>query len=189
MLQEKLINKEIRSIKIGPSKVFVSFVGVVDAEPIEGQEESQVIDTVYTVKSKHKPHKDLVNSLKKLLPHALKVGEFNLSDKNPAQHYTITQLDIAGDLYMDQSRVTMIIGHEVERTGKIISIDVGQVTLSEESDYKEWESLKKLIEKVVEEAWEYFGGKHEGDQLKLAFDFSVRESMEEEPAQLSIAKN
>lgn len=184
-MDENSIERRIKTITIKPdlSKVVITFVNLVDAEPREGEEESTVIDTTYTARSKHRPHQDFVNAMKKLLPHALASGEINLADKTPAKNYSVNSISIDGDILMDQARVTMTILHTVERTGKVMQLGpVPQVTLSDESDYKEWQALQKLVNKVIDEAWKYLKDKHEGDRIQLAFSFPdpKQEEAEEE---------
>lgn len=168
------IDRQIRSIKLKAdlSKVTISFVDVVDAESTEGEEDSTVIDTKYTAKSKHKPHKDFVASMRKLLKHALASCEIEIDN---LKNYSVLGLNITGDLFMNQSRVVMILAKRVERTEDVIEWSSPQITLSDESKYQEWKDLQKLVKLVFDEVWLYLQGKHDGDNLQLAFTFDIPE--------------
>jgi hypothetical protein len=185
-------HRRITRIQVKPdlSRVFIAFVEVVDGEPLDGEEESQIIDTAYSAKSKHRPHNDLVSALKKLTAHALKAAEIELADKNH-RNYTVIKVQIDGDIALNKSRVILTIGHRVERTDKVIPIEVPQITLSEESDYEDWKAVKKLVEALSEEAWGYLGGKHDGDDIQLAFAFADGNGDEDQTPlaeQLTISK-
>jgi hypothetical protein len=171
MSNNSTIDRQIQTIKFKPdsSLITIGFVEVKDV-PV-GNHESEPVSTHYMFKSKHRPHKDFELALRKLVDHGLKIWE--IEDDN-TEDYAIIGLKIAGDFYMNQSRVQLIIAKKVNRTGKIAIFPPSpQTTLSDESDYESWGDLKKLIEVVMKEAWLYIGGKHLIDDVQLSFSFDA----------------
>ncbi len=169
--------QNLREITISrKGKVRVKFVELV-AVPIpdpndpngEGdEEEKQDVKAIeYTVTSQHEPHDDLLKALKKLRKHALEICEIEVDGKHLNQ-YTVVGVKIQGDIVLRQSRVIMVIGKEVKRTGKQVLIVTPQTTMYGESEYEKAEEMSKLIEDVVSEVWLYIGGKYADDgQLPL----------------------
>lgn len=163
------IDRQIRGIAITQKgKVKIKFVELVTQELQEGEEENTVIDNMYMITSKHKPHKDLLDAMKKLRKHALAIIDLTVDSKD-LPRYSVTSVDIAGDLVMKQSRVTITLGLENKRTGKIIPIGGSQTTMYGDSDYADAPAMSKLIEELVEQIWLYLTGKYEQEQQLALF--------------------
>ena len=115
----------------------------------------------------NKPHKDLTQSLKALLPFALEIAEMEVGSKK-LKDYTVSGMKISGDVFLQKSRVILIMSKLVRRTGKVVTIVTPQVTMYGESEYENAEKMTKQIERVITESWAYIGGKYqEPDQLPL----------------------
>lgn len=156
------IDRQMKSLEVTEDlQVKVTFQEIVTLPPHDHPEnESTIIDNEYKVKSRYAPHADLMNALKKLKKFALDINEMEVSDKTKGD-YKVSQVKIAGDVLLKQSRVTMTISKLVPRTGKVIDIPVGQTTMYGESDYHDAEKMSVIIEELIEEVWLYLGGKYE----------------------------
>ncbi len=162
------IDRQLRKIEITEDlQVKVTFVEILTVPPDHPENESTIIDNEYKVKSKHLPHTDLLGVMKKLKSHALDIVEIEVDSKKKGD-YQVSTVKIAGDVLLKQSRVSMVISKKVNRTGKIVPIAVPQTTMYGESTYPEAEKMSVIIEELIEEVWQYLGGKYEQDgQLPL----------------------
>lgn len=162
-------DKQIRKIEISDdlTSVRVEFARVSAQEPPEGMEESIVLVDEYKVSSDRKPHQDLINAMKVLRKSALDVCEMKVVDKNIGD-FNVTSIKISGDMLLKQSRVELTVSKLVPRTGKYVKWKTPQVTMYGNSEYDKADELTALIEKAVNEALAYLGGKYEHDnQLPL----------------------
>lgn len=159
--------RALRSIVIDEKlNVKIKFVEDIIRENVDDGE-SLAIENEYQVKAKYKPHKDLTNSLRALLPFALEIAEMEVNAKR-LKDYTVSGLKLSGDVMLQKARVVLIMSKLVRRTAKIVTIVTPQVTMYGESEYDNMEKMTKQIEKVIKEAWEYIEGKYqEPDQLPL----------------------
>lgn len=159
------IDRQIRGVQILPSgKVVVVFVELVTQEPKDGEDESSIIENEYKLTSKYKPHKDLLDALKKLRKDWFSIMEMDVPETPKLKNITVSGIKIQGDLVMKQSRVTMTLTKLIERTGKLGKFPpCPQVTMYGESDYDGAAAMAKLIEEVVAEAWLYVAGKYEDE--------------------------
>ena len=164
------IDKQLRKIKIDPelNSVEIEFVELVVVEDEESGE-SKTVQIPHSVKGPFRPHKDLVDSMKKLRKHALQVVEI---DTDSLPHYTVSSIKISGDLILKQSRVVMTLSKFVKSTSKIVPIKCPQVTMyptdQDKVKYFDAEAMTTIIEDIVEEAWSYLRGKYEqSGQLPL----------------------
>lgn len=175
--EDSAIDRKMRGITMiqgnkGVDKVLISLTDVVEVAPGKGEDQSLTKTREYTAKSNHFPHIDFINSQKALLDHALAACELVVT-QSAKEFFFVLGVDIAGDLFMNQSRVTFTLGHYVIRSEKIIKWKSPQITLSDDSKYLDWKDLQKKLKLNIEEAWLYLGGKHSGDDVKLAFDLQL----------------
>lgn len=178
--KSQIPQKQLTKIKIdltGKVKVTLHFREIVQnqieasqAQGDEGFEEKDmdILSPQYIVKSPYTPHKDLLDEMKKLRKYALEICEMEQGAKTKElTDYNVSAVKITGDVSLQQSRVVMTVTKEVQRTGKLIEFDCPQVTMYGESEYERAGEMSKLIERVIEEAWQYVGGKYQ-DEGQLA---------------------
>jgi hypothetical protein len=161
--------KIFRGIKItAKGRVVINFGKRIIKPLEEGQDTNDEVEIDYQIKCNQQPHKDLFDAMKMLRKHALALAEIDV-DTKALTNYTVIGFVISGDIEKQNSRIDMIIGHTVKRTGKIISIKTGQVVMyGDDSDYKDNEEMSKLVVKAINEVWLLVGGKfQEDDQLPL----------------------
>lgn len=169
---ESSTDRQIRKIAIdADGNVKIGFVEILtsteEMEPGQDDAVSKAFTNKYTVESPLKPHKDLLDAMKKLRKHALDICEM-IFDTKAVTFYTVSAIDIAGDVLMKQSRVIMTVSKEVRSTGKMIHFRTPQCTMYGESEYSKAEEMSKLIEEVISEAFKYLEGKGESEaQLPL----------------------
>jgi len=161
--------KKLRMLEIDPKtdRIGVYFDVVTTIAPEEEDGDSETSVDEFSVHSKRRPHRDLVGKIKKLVKFAMAAVEIN--DEN-VKSYSIGSLKIDGDMLMKQSRVSITLLHEVERTGKYIKIASGQITMYGESSFEDAEKMSRVIEEIEEEIFLYLKGKHEvenPDQIPL----------------------
>lgn len=161
-------DRQLRSVEItSKGKVKINFVEIIVVEPAEGEEASSSIVNEYGVKSPLKPHKDLLDSMKKLRKYGMEICEENKDSKALAE-WTVSKIKIDGDIPLRQSRVRLTMAKEVKRTGKQIKLETPQTTMYGESEYGKAQEMSKLIEAVIDEVNAYLEGKGESeDQLPL----------------------
>ncbi len=154
------LEKHIKEIRISNTEeIFIRWgkVATVEADEDEGEEESTTHKQItYTVDAPHKPHKDFTSCFKKLTKYAMELVE--ISDEN-MKDYCVTSVKIDGDMLMKKSRVTMVIGKAVRRTGKIVKINTAQVTMYGESNYENHGRMSTAVEELVAAAIDYMNGK------------------------------
>lgn len=173
------IERKLRSLKLtNDLHVSVSFDEVITTESESGEDEAGVITNSFNVTSRHEPHKDFIDALKKLRQYALEVCELTVDTKERA-NWMVQKIKITGDLLMKTSRVVMTVGKEV-KTGKVISITTPQVTMypttEDKVPYHNADKMSTVIEEIEREVWKYLNGKYalEG-QLAL---FPEKEAIE-----------
>ncbi len=164
--------KQITSIKINDdlNGVKIGFGYSVLLET-EGEEEgNDFISNDYQIKSKLRPHKDFLDSMKQLRKHGLEICEMSVDSKE-LKEWTVAGFKIAGDMILHKSRVVLEMSKKVQRTNKIIKFKTPQVTMFPEKEdelrYAEAEKLTVLIEGVIAEAWAYLNGKFEDTDIQL----------------------
>ena len=161
-------DRQITGIAItAKGKIKITFNEITEIPPVEGAEESTTDVNEYSIKTKRKPHKDLLDAMKKLRKDALAICEMNFDGKAIGS-LNVIGIKITGDIVLRQSRVVMTIAKEVKRTGKQIEWSTPQVTMYGESEYEKAEEMSKLIQALIDETWAYLDGKCEGEsQLPL----------------------
>jgi hypothetical protein len=174
---EGLIERQIQSIKMmggydGAQKVKISFFETVDLEPVDSQKESRLKKREYCFTSDHLPTVNFTQAMRDLLPHALEINEIDL--KGNTDQYTVLEVKITGDIFMNQGRVQLAIGKRVKKAKKVVKFGLTpQIELTEKSVYPAWKELKSAIEKAMERAWGYFNGEHYDDNMQTSFDFAA----------------
>lgn len=179
--------RQLVSVKMShdADAVKIKFLEIITKEG-EGEQESQTVSNIFVVESPNKPHKDFVESMKKLRKFGLSALEIVLADddgpgKEQIRTWSCTGLKFSGDVLTKQSRIVLTLSHYVKRTKKISEIKTGQITMYPQSDdvtkFADVDKMTTIIEDVIEECWLYLNGKYaeeEGyNQLAL---FPVRES-------------
>lgn len=160
------VDRQIRNFEITSSgKVRIGFVELIQQDPDENEEDSTVMDNGYSIVSKHKPHKDLLDAMKVMRKHAMNIIEMELPSN--LNQYTVCGFTIAGDLVMKQSRVTLKMAKEVKRTGKVIAIPGAQVSMYAESEYEKMPELTPMVEKAIIEIEAYLAGKYADEIVQL----------------------
>jgi len=168
---DQQIEKKLRTIVYDPAdgkiKIDVDIATTTPPEKPDG--ESETIVETYSINSPRRPHKDLVAKLKKLTKFALDADEINV--ENPGSSYIVSKVKIDGDMLLKKSRATMVIAHEVERTGKWLKIPVSQITMYGNTDFIDAEKMSRVIEELQEEVWLYIKGKQEIESTNQLFLF------------------
>lgn len=163
---------KIKVIRIKPgtfNQVFIGFVNVLsDSKNGTEEEEEQIISPEYTAKSPHAPHKDFLDAMKKLRKYALESSEMTVDSKEMPQ-WNVSEIKIAGDMDMQNSRVQFVMSKLVKRINKYIKVGpTPQVSMYPEKDdalrYHNAEAMTKEIEKVIDEAFKYLSGKYADDE-------------------------
>lgn len=183
---------ELTKIKMAKdlSKVFIAWNKTTSTEKLlgngteeDGEDESEKVDAnhEYTVKGKHRPHKDFVDSMKSLRKFALELYEVEIESTKIAS-WNVFEIAIAGDVFLKKSRATFILAHLIKATGKYAETKLSQVTMYPEKDetdrYHNAEKMSKAIEKCIEEAFKYLNGKYEEDDPDQLPLFSHDEKLE-----------
>jgi len=165
------IDRQLVHLKLAPdlSSVKIKFNDIVTlpgAEQDEEEGESSIRKIPYTVDGPFRPHKDLVNSMKKLRKHALDILGIKLEDESKQiGEWSVIEIKIQGDVLTKQSRVTMKLAKLVELTKAVCPIKVPQVTMYPAADdqvkYHAADKMTVIIEDIIEEVWSYLNGKYD----------------------------
>jgi len=166
-----ITEKQITSIKISDdlNEVKIGFTNVLTHES-ENEEEGNHIHNSYLVKGKIRPHKDFIEEMKKLRKFALELCEMDVNSKEIGD-WNVCGLQIAGDIFLHQSRAVLQLAKKVNRTNKVIKFKTPQVTMFPEADeatrYASAEKLTTQIECCIEEAYNYLNGKYEDEGIQF----------------------
>lgn len=161
-------DRQLRLLIIEPdlTSIKVVFEDMVIIPSLDGISENTFKKKTFSCESDIIPHKDLLSKLKKLRNHALELFEVEFADDDTKAKaaYHVWKIKIAGDIVLQQSRIQMTLGKKIERTGKVIPIDIGQVTMYGGDDqanyYPRNEEMSEIIEDLIGEVWLYcFEGK------------------------------
>lgn len=167
---KEAVDKQLSFVEITDSmRVNIHFSKLITKPLTDGDSENETLDIVHKVSSKIRPHKDLVNAMKRLRKIALEICEMPEPESKELQDYTVSAVKIHGDMFLRKSRATLTIAKKVKRTGKIVKIVTPQTVMYGQSDYHQADTMAQMIEEVVKEAWAYIetGKCDEGDQLPL----------------------
>lgn len=164
--------RQLRQVSISKDgEVSVKFVEIITIKPEQEDGEDVIITNKYSVKSPQRPHKDLLDTIKKLRKFALEICEIE-TDSKSIINWTVSQVKIAGDVSMHQSRVILTLAKSVERTGKVIEFNSPQTTMYGESEYDNADQMAVVIEDLIEEVWSYLNGTKTESSSQLAlFDY------------------
>lgn len=146
-----------------------------EEEENDDAQAEQVMPHSYTVKSPNEPHKDFVDAMKKLRKFALEVCEIEVDSKDIAC-WNVSEVQIAGDYLLKQSRVVMTLSKVVKASGKVIKFKTPQVTMYPQKDdqvkYHNASKMTEAIEQVIKEAWLYLAGKYSQKGQLALFELS-----------------
>jgi hypothetical protein len=142
----------------------------------------------YGSQTTHPPHDDFKNAVNALTQHGLDYMEMNIA-KHDLDQYCVSGVQIQGDITLNKAQVKLILNKVVHRAEAVVAWTTPQIMLNEKSKYLYWKDLKQKIEKVIEEAWAYVGGKQMVENgTPLAFQLEMfKEKEQEEPAPEMIA--
>lgn len=158
--------RQITSIEITAKEVVkIEVTETVMIAPEQEGGESREVENVYMIDGGYKPHKDLLEALLSCRKYALDLGEFSGEDRT---QYTVAKVKIAGNMALQNSRVSFTLNKWVKRTGKAIKIEPGEVTMYGD-EYKDATKMSKQIEKLMDEVTQYINGKNGDNQLCLSF--------------------
>jgi len=128
--------------------------------------ENEIKTISHETTSPFRPHKNLVDALKKLRKHGLAIQGIELDDEaKQVKRWIVTNLKIEGNALKQQSRATITLGVKSELTGKVGKMQVGTVTMYPKDDdkvkYQGAPQMTTIIEDISAEVWEYMDGKIE----------------------------
>ena len=122
---------------------------------------------IFVVESDTIPHKDFIESMKKLRKFALAANEIEVDSKSIGT-WSISKLKISGDHTMKQSRIVLTLSHYVKRTKKVVEMPTGQITMYPETDdaskFPDVDKMTPIVEDVIEECWCYIEGTKVGEE-------------------------
>lgn len=156
-------DKQIKSIEITPKgKVKIKIMELIIRPLEQGQEDNKKAKRVFTLDTPDDPpHPDFVAAMKSLRRPALELCEIEV-DRSKLTDYTVSKIQINGDMTLHQSRAQLTIAKRVNRTDKVIKIGPSsEYTMYGQSDYDGAEALTKAIEDAIKEAWLFINGKSE----------------------------
>lgn len=164
--------KQIKSISMKPdlSKVTVHFD--YSLESAQSEEDDDEVDKI--IKTNIRPHKDFVDVMKKLRKLALDIISIKADAKEIAEYF-VTELKIAGNMELHQSRCAMKLMRNIDKTGVKYTIPVPQTEMFPDAEnkkkYAKHEELAALVYEACKQAMAFIGGKYEiTGQLPLEYD-------------------
>jgi hypothetical protein len=163
--------RQLKSLTIKPdfSQVKVTFAEVITHEVAEDSDEENAVTTnEFSVTSANRPHKDLLDSMKKLRRFGLEILEIELADEAKGiKNWNVGTIKIIGDLLLKQSRVELTLTKAIDLTGKVAKIKTSQVTMYPSVDdavkYHNADKMTAVIEDIVEEVWSFLNGKYDSE--------------------------
>jgi hypothetical protein len=167
-MRQSDVQKQFREISIAADgKVKIKFIERVFEAAQGDAEESEDIVREFAVKSSHKPHKDLLDTMQKLRKIALASVEMDYDTKK-ISHYAITKVKMTGNFHLRQSRVVMTVTKKIEWSEGTTDWETPEITMYGESKFEEVEKMTAILEDLVEEIWSYANGKYGAEgQLPL----------------------
>lgn len=167
------MEKQLRQITVSEEGriklIFAEVAHIASENQGEDSEEDFVDVNEFTVKSMHLPHKDLLESMKKLRKFALESQEIEITTKELTT-WNVSGVKISGDVLEKKSRVVLTLSKKVKRTGKFIHFSTGQVTMYPEKEdasaYHNADKMTVIIEDLIEECWSYLDGTKTGEEKK-----------------------
>lgn len=177
-LKPEILDRRMKSISMSTDmdtikKTVITFIDAVDVEPRDGEDKSRTRTNEYPVKSTHIPHADFVAAMRELRDHALAMCEIDVTKSNK-EDFGVVGVIVNGDLFMNQARVKLKLAKRVHRSNKTLNFPYSpEVTLSDESKYLAWKDLKTKVASAFDHAWDFIKGKHQDDNVPLAFQLSL----------------
>ncbi len=164
----ELRDKQLRSLHLSDDHETVTIKWhEVRIQEAEGDDASSQKTNKFSCKGAIRPHKDLVDSMKKLRKFALELLEIQVDSKT-VNEWIVSEIKIAGDVDHEQSRVVITLGKKVERTGAIKLIDTPQAVMFPTTEdlkvYENTDKMTQVILDLIEESWNYLNGKIEEGQ-------------------------
>lgn len=160
------IERQLRKLSIKDDKITIQFVETVVNEPSEPGGESVVLAEEFRVRSKRKPHENLLTTMTKLRKPALKSLEIGVDSKS-LPNWDVKEINITGDIILRKCRITITLSKKVDWSGGTKEIDTPEITLYGESQFDGHEELAKLVEDVFAEVWMFLSGAYNPNQLAL----------------------
>lgn len=180
------VERQLRSIAVSAElAVKLKFEESIVLPLKEGEENNRVKTNIHTIESEQRPHKDLVDSLKKLRQHAIDMLEIDLNPETKSKQlptYTVSEIKLSGDHSQRKSRVKLVLAKFVKKTGKVSEMETSQFILypknEDASKYPDIDKVALIVEDIIEEVWSYMAGKFDPEEdVQLAL-FPERESTE-----------
>lgn len=182
-------SKNLKSVKIDTdlNKVHVSFSETIVLEPLPGEDANREYVIPHKASPPIRPHKDLIDCLKKLRKPAIDHLGINLADPaKDIKEFTVLSIKIIGSVDLKQSRVKIGLSKKVDHLNEVVDLDVPWFTMypseEEKAKYPNAEKVAPIVEDIVEEVWSYlFNGKFDDSQgmdLKQLALFSNKELQE-----------
>ncbi len=168
-------DKQLRSIRLSDDHeiVTIKWDEIRTVEPESEEDKSQEKTNKHSCRGTIRPHKDLVDTMKKLRKFALELLEIEYDSKS-INGWIVTQVTIAGDVDHEKSRVVITLGKKVNRTASVKEIDTPQAVMFPKEDdlkpYADTDKMTAVLLDLIEESWSYLNGKYEegiSDQLPL----------------------
>lgn len=138
--------KDITKVKVDDGKMEIRYNE--HTEPSE-ETNNKEIDDDHTVKSNRLPHQDLLNAMAGLRKHLIDILELHGGLKT--SQVTIHTVTFSG-LDSDEGSRVEIEGRKPLAKGRIFEMKTPKYPLEDEK-------LDKACKKIVDEAWEFLGGK------------------------------
>lgn len=164
-------NKQITFVSIDHKERVHIIVGetVMISTEEEGAPAKEVFNQ-FPVLCQYKPHKDFMDALLSCRKYGLELIEMETESRT---QFTVLSLKIKGNMAMQNARVEFTLSKYVKRSGKTLKLPCGEVTMYGD-DYKKTAEMTKAVEKVLDEASKYMGGKN-GESIALPFQFVLFE--------------
>jgi hypothetical protein len=160
------IERQLRKLKIEDDKITILFVETVVNESSEPGGESIISADEFKIKTKRKPHDNLLATMTKLRKPALRSLEIGVDSKS-LPNWDVKEINITGDIILRKCRLTITLSKKVDWSGGTKEIDTPEITLYGDSQFDGHEELAKLAEDVFAEVWMFVSGGYNPNQLAL----------------------
>jgi hypothetical protein len=171
-------DKKLNSLYIHPdlSMVEIKFTELHTVEDETEEDGFKTIPIKRTIEAPLRPSSGLCDDLKSMRRHGLEIQGIKLEkEATQIKNWTVMRINIAGDMLLKKSRLTITLACKSELTGKVVPMKVGQVTMypkdQDKVKYHKAEEMTKLVEKIANGVWGYLNGEFDeaikGDQLVL----------------------
>jgi hypothetical protein len=165
----------LKSVKLESdfSKVHVKWTETIILEPAPGEDANREYRIPHQASPPIRPHKDLIDSLKKLRKFALAHLDISLKDESKdIKEFNVLSLNVNGSIDLKQARVKIGLVKKVDRINDIVDMPKPEFLLypsdEEKAKYLDADKVAAIVEDIQEEVWSYlFSGK---------FDESLPES-------------